>query len=85
MSFISPPSARCALLWGQRFDNDRPVRGSQPAEVLGIGGLHDAAARFDRHRDGMGVREERGTRASLGEKSPDKAVILLRSPYGWPV
>jgi hypothetical protein len=62
-----------ALRRGQRLDDDRPVRGGQPGEIIGIGGLDHAAARFDRHRDGMGVCEKRGTRTRLSKKSPDEA------------
>lgn len=52
-------SVRRALSPRQRLDDDRPVRGCQPAEVTGIGGLHDASARLDRNSDRMRVREER--------------------------
>jgi hypothetical protein len=35
--------------------------------------LHDTATRFDRDCDRMRIREQRGTRASLGEKCANEA------------
>jgi hypothetical protein len=42
----------------QGFDYDGPVRGGESGEVIGVGGLDYAAARFDGHGDGMGVGKE---------------------------
>jgi hypothetical protein len=67
------PSGGLALAPAQRFNDNSPVRCGEPAEGIRIGGLHDPAARFNRDRDRMGVREKRGTRARLGEQRPDEA------------
>jgi hypothetical protein len=57
----------------QRFDDHSPIRCGQPAEVMGIGGVHHAASRFDRHRDRVGVCEQLGAGSRLGEQCADEA------------
>jgi len=66
-------SAFVALLASERLDDDGSVGGGEAAEVVGVGRLDLAAAAFHGDRDRMGVREQRGARARLGEQRSDEA------------
>jgi hypothetical protein len=61
-----------ALFPGQRFDDDRAVRRSEPGEIPWIGRLDHTAARLDGNRHRVGVGEKSGPHVCLGEKRPDK-------------